>query len=177
MEQDSAPEAESFEESAESTAEAALPDVSDEPSKAPEPRATAASPRRETPRPPVSRHEPRPPTQAQVTSAIAEAIEDVYNITEVLKKVLEDLDELLETLELAERQKIEDERELDNLRRAIRQLQQRPAQPQPRPAQHPGGRQSGRSHERQPQGHRPPPPARQEIKEQPPAAEPDQSKT
>jgi hypothetical protein len=61
---------------------------------------------------------------------VGEAIEDVYRIIEALKKVMEDLDEVLETLELAERQKIEDERELDALRRALRQVQ-RPREERP----------------------------------------------
>jgi hypothetical protein len=84
-----------------------------------------------------SRPPPPPPAPAPATSAVAEAIEDVYRITETLKKVMEELDELLETLELAERQKLEDERELDQLRRALRQIQ-RPREgqgqsPPPRP--------------------------------------------
>jgi uncharacterized protein Yka (UPF0111/DUF47 family) len=53
---------------------------------------------------------------------VSQAVEGVYQIIETLKKVMDELDELLETLELAERQKIEDERELDSLRRAMRQL-------------------------------------------------------
>ncbi|HEU5068914.1 MAG TPA: hypothetical protein VFV96_00695 [Verrucomicrobiae bacterium] len=89
------------------------------------------------PEPRGSRPPPPPPAPAPASSAIGEAIEDVYRITESLKKVMEELDELLETLELVERQKIEDERELDQLRRALRQIQ-RPREgqgqsPPPRP--------------------------------------------
>ncbi len=50
-------------------------------------------------------------------------MEDVYRIIEALQHVMEDLDELLETLELADRQKLEDERELDKLRQALKQVQ------------------------------------------------------
>lgn len=105
-------------------------------------------PQRAPVRPPVQRsqdsrpqREPRPqrppapppaPEPHRQGSAVAQAVEDVYSIVEKLKVVMEELDELLETLELAERQKIEDERELDNLRRAMRQIQPRPSQVQAR---------------------------------------------
>jgi len=55
-------------------------------------------------------------------SAVSQAIEQVTHIIEDLKRVLEEMEETLETLELAERQKIDDERELDSLQRALRQL-------------------------------------------------------
>ena len=42
---------------------------------------------------------------------------------ESLKEALDDMEEVLETLELAERQKVADEHEIDGLRRALRQLQ------------------------------------------------------
>lgn len=90
---------------------------------------------------------PSPPPSPKQVSAVAEAIEDVYRITEALKKVMEDLDELLETLELAERQKIEDERELDQLRRALRQVQ-RPREGQAPPPH--SQRSQDRPHDRPP---------------------------
>ena len=48
-------------------------------------------------------------------------------VIEELKRVQDELDEVLETLELAERQKIDDEREIETLQRALRQLH-RPSQ-------------------------------------------------
>ena len=110
-------------------------------------------PQRPPPPPPPPEPEPRRPG-----SAVAHAVEDVYNIVETLKKVMEELDELLETLELAERQKIEDERELDNLRRAMKQLSPRPAQVQSRVPQR----------EREPSRHQPYPQDRPSRSAQPP---------
>lgn len=49
-------------------------------------------------------------------------MEDVNKIIETLRESLEDMEEVLETLELAERQQIADEQEVENLRRALRQL-------------------------------------------------------
>jgi hypothetical protein len=39
-----------------------------------------------------------------------------------LKRAVDEMEEVLETLELAERQKIEDEREIDALQHALRKL-------------------------------------------------------
>ena len=55
--------------------------------------------------------------------AVQEAIEEVTRIIATLRATLEDMDEVLETLELAERQKIADEQEIETLRRGLRQLQ------------------------------------------------------
>jgi hypothetical protein len=63
-------------------------------------------------------HEGRPSRPRGIT----EAIEQVNGIIEELKHALDEMEEVLETLELAERQKIDDEREIDNLQRALRQL-------------------------------------------------------
>ena len=109
-----------------------------------------------------------PPEPRRQGSAVAQAVEDIYGIVETLKKVMEELDELLETLELAERQKIEDERELENLRRAMRQLQPRPSQVQARLPQREPSRHQPHHHDRAP---RPAPvqPARnEEVREQSP---------
>jgi len=54
--------------------------------------------------------------------AVQEAIEEVNRIIATLRATLEDMDEVLETLELAERQKIADEQEIETLRRGLRQL-------------------------------------------------------
>lgn len=55
--------------------------------------------------------------------AVQEAIEEVNRIIQTLRGTLDDMEEVLETLELAERQKIADEQEIDNLRRSLRHLQ------------------------------------------------------
>ncbi len=65
---------------------------------------------------------PAVPQSAPKGSGVAQAIEQVSRIIEELKQVLNEMEEVLETLELAERQKIEDEREIDSLQRALRQL-------------------------------------------------------
>ncbi len=54
--------------------------------------------------------------------AVQQAIEEVNHIIETLRAALDDMDAVLETLELAERQKIGDEQEIETLRRGLRQL-------------------------------------------------------
>jgi len=54
--------------------------------------------------------------------AVQQAIEEVNHIIETLRGALEDMDEVLETLELAERQKNADEQEIETLRRGLRHL-------------------------------------------------------
>ena len=49
--------------------------------------------------------------------AVSQAIEEVNQIIETLRATLDDMDAVLETLELAERQKIADEQEIETLRR------------------------------------------------------------
>ena len=53
---------------------------------------------------------------------VQEAIEEVNRIIETLRGSLDDMEAVLETLELAERQKIADEQEIETLRRGLRQL-------------------------------------------------------
>ena len=67
---------------------------------------------------PVSEPGPAP------NGAVQKAIEEVNHIIESLKEALDEMDEVLETLELVERQKGADEREIESLRRALRHLQQ-----------------------------------------------------
>jgi hypothetical protein len=55
-------------------------------------------------------------------SAVSQAIDQVNGVIEELKSALEEMEVVLETLELAERQKIDDEREIDSLQKALRQL-------------------------------------------------------
>jgi methyl-accepting chemotaxis protein len=59
-------------------------------------------------------------------SAISQAIDEVMDIIAALKKTVDQMEEVLELVELAERQKLEDEREIESLRRAMRQIHQRP---------------------------------------------------
>lgn len=58
--------------------------------------------------------------------AVQEAIEEVNQIIEALRGTLNDMEDVLETLELAERQKIADEQEIETLRRGLRQLHRPP---------------------------------------------------
>jgi hypothetical protein len=64
------------------------------------------------------------------SSAIGQAIDEVMQIVDSLKGALDQMDEVLELVEVAERQKLADEREIESLRRALRQLQ-RPRSPRP----------------------------------------------
>ena len=57
------------------------------------------------------------------SSAIQNAIGEVNHIIESLRETLDEMEEVLETLELAERQKDSDEREVESLRHALRNLQ------------------------------------------------------
>jgi predicted RNase H-like nuclease (RuvC/YqgF family) len=61
-------------------------------------------------------------------SAISQAIDEVAQIIEALKRALDQMEDVLELAELAERQKTGDEQEIESLRRALRQLQ-RPGGP------------------------------------------------
>ena len=63
-------------------------------------------------------------------AAVSQAIEEVNLVIEELKHALDQMEEVLETLELAERQKIDDEREIDALQQALRRLR-RPGPPGP----------------------------------------------
>jgi hypothetical protein len=56
------------------------------------------------------------------TSAISQAIDDVMQIVDSLKRAVEQMEEVLELVELAERQKLADEQEIESLRRALRKL-------------------------------------------------------
>ena len=74
--------------------------------------------------PPSTEPEGRAPISPASTpgSPLGKAIEQVTGIIEELKHVLGEMEEVLETLELAERQKIDDEREIESLQQALRQL-------------------------------------------------------
>jgi ribonuclease E len=60
------------------------------------------------------------------TSAIHQAIDEVMEVVEALKRAVDQMEEVLELVELAERQKLADEREIESLRRALRQFHDRP---------------------------------------------------
>ena len=80
----------------------------------------------------TDRHDFRPASPA----AVAEAIEEVTEIIASLRQVLDQMDEVLETLELAEVQKTADEREIQSLRNALRQLDRRNTGSRPEPPAH-----------------------------------------
>jgi hypothetical protein len=80
----------------------------------PEPAARGES---EPSSPPVRDFRPAPPPAVQA------AIQEVNAIIDTLRETIDDMEEVLETLELAERQKDADEREIETLRRSLRQLQ------------------------------------------------------
>jgi len=75
-------------------------------------------------------------------AAIADAITLVTHILTSLKRVLDEMEEVLETLELAEVQKNADEREIQSLLHALRQFDRRG--PEPRHEQQGGQRPQGR---------------------------------
>ncbi|MGD0744313.1 MAG: hypothetical protein ABSA45_04075 [Verrucomicrobiota bacterium] len=53
----------------------------------------------------------------------------------MLKQTLDQMEEVLELVELAERQKLADEREIESLRRALRRIHQPRGERQERPQQ------------------------------------------
>jgi hypothetical protein len=97
-----------------------------------EPRPAQPMPIRE-PRPaqPMPMRESRPAEPM----AVQAAIEEVNHIIETLRSTLTDMEDVLETLELAERQKIADEQEIETLRRGLRQLH-RPREGGPHSSRH-----------------------------------------
>ena len=69
------------------------------------------------------------------SSAIGQAIEEVTQIVEALKQTLDQMEEVLELVELAERQKLADEREIELLRRALHKIHQPQGERHQRPQQ------------------------------------------
>lgn len=63
------------------------------------------------------------PARQPERSAITQAIDEISQIIETLKRALDQMEEVLELAEQAERQKTGDEQEIESLRRALRQLQ------------------------------------------------------
>jgi hypothetical protein len=95
----------------------------------PPPAASSVSPPElpARPAPPRQKFQPAVPAPRAAEpdgSAISRAVSEVTQVVESLKEALNQMEEALELVELAERQKIADEREIDSLRRLLRQLQQ-----------------------------------------------------
>jgi predicted RNase H-like nuclease (RuvC/YqgF family) len=82
----------------------------------------------------VEQEQPRPvqhPLPHQKPAApetVQAAIDQVNKIVETLRESLDDMEAVLESLELIERQRNADEAEIDSLRRALNRLQ-RPREP------------------------------------------------
>ena len=68
-------------------------------------------------------------------SAIGQAVEEVTQIVETLKQTLDQMEEVFELVELAERQKLADEREIESLRLALRKIHQPRGERHQRPQQ------------------------------------------
>jgi len=73
---------------------------------------------------PAPGHKPLVPAEAHAdASAISRAVDEVMQIIEALKQALGQMEDVLELVEHAERQKLADEHEIESLRRLLRQLQ------------------------------------------------------
>jgi hypothetical protein len=71
---------------------------------------------------PLPSESPAPQGQLASAASVEKAIEEVNAVVEALRTSLEDMEEVLEMLEVFERQKNVDEREIESLRRALRQV-------------------------------------------------------
>ena len=80
-------------------------------------------------RPPLPERRPIIPASP---AAVTEAIEECNHIIASLKQVMDTMEEILETLELAEVQKNADEREIRALQNAMRQIDRQPPAPRDR---------------------------------------------
>jgi len=92
---------------------------------------------------PAHAHAHAPPTpshkfQPATSEAVKKAIDDVMGILSSLRESSEKMDEVLEILEEAERQKTADEREIESLRQQLRRFHRAPEEI-PRPARPPSG--------------------------------------
>jgi hypothetical protein len=65
---------------------------------------------------------PSAPSRPASPASVEQAIEEVGGIVDTLRSALNEMEEVLEMLEMFERQKNADEREIDSLRRALRQV-------------------------------------------------------
>ena len=83
------------------------------------------------------------PRQPASAASVSSAIQEVNEVMESLRETLDQMEEVLEILELAEREKTADEREIEQLRQALRQV------PRPRDGgRREGGARSQRSQQR-----------------------------
>ncbi|MGH7992511.1 MAG: hypothetical protein ACREDQ_03270 [Limisphaerales bacterium] len=82
----------------------------------------AGTPAEETAAPPPPRLSNVVPA-GKDASAISRAVDEVRQIVESLEQALEQMEEVQELVELADRQKSADEREIESLRRALRRMQ------------------------------------------------------
>ncbi|MGH8023289.1 MAG: hypothetical protein ACRED1_06895, partial [Limisphaerales bacterium] len=83
----------------------------------------------ERPQPPL-RPAYKPRHEQPAASPLGRAVDEVQRVVESLEEALEQMEQVLELVELAEEQKIDDEREIENLRRALRRLQTPRHEPQ-----------------------------------------------
>ena len=105
-------------------------------------------------------------------TAISQAIEHAMFIATALKELHDQMDEVLELVEIAERQKIADERELEEFRRALRRIQPQRQQPPPHyQAQRPQPPQRPQPRRDEPRQQQQPPREQPEKREEPPEAE------
>jgi hypothetical protein len=86
--------------------------------------------------PPRQERSEIPREQPPRPATIQDAIDEVSVIVDTLRRTLDEMEEVLESLEHLERQGSADEREIESLRRALRQLQR----PQEREREHHRGR-------------------------------------
>jgi hypothetical protein len=91
-------------------------------------------------------------------SAVAQAVAHANEIVQSLQQALDQMEEVLELVELADRQKIADEREIESLRRSLRQIQ-RPRRERDDHGPHPDERRRDRRPEPQPEEHHAEPPS------------------
>jgi len=137
---------------------------------------------------PITQHGEGSGRRADAAPAIRQAIEEVQKINRDLESLLLEMEKALETLEEAEVQKYAEEREIEALRSAVRQLNrtrenvQRPPQQQGGPenrSRHPAHREDRyRGRQRYREGQRPPQrnaepaaPSEQHSIDQPPSQE------
>ena len=73
--------------------------------------------------PPLLRRAPAAHAAKPEGSVIGRTVDEVRQIVESLEQALEQMEEVLRLVELAEHQKFDDERELESLRRALHKLQ------------------------------------------------------
>ncbi|HEV2318581.1 MAG TPA: hypothetical protein VGV18_02445 [Verrucomicrobiae bacterium] len=113
-----------------------------------------------------SRHESHFPQQAP--PSLAQAADEVRQVVESLEEALEQMEHVLELVETAEEQKIGDEREIENLRRALRRIQA-PRHEPPRERRSDHRRDERQRHDESREGQR-----HEELRREEPSQEPEQ---